>query len=345
MAGISSRRRMLLHAAKLLAALPAAGALRLALPALLGASAASAQSGVPAGSSQPIRLVVPFAPGGTTDLVARLIAQGMGERLGQAMIVENRPGAGATVGSQQVAQAAPDGHTLLMSNIASHGIAPTLYRTLRYDAVRDFAHIGLVVESPSVWVANARFPARTLADVTRLSLADAKGLDIASSGAGSSNHLLIVQFGRLTGARVNHVPYRGAGPAMTDVIAGVVPMMSDSLPSSVAHLKQRSVRALAMSSEARHPAFPEVPTFREQGVDLVSTSWFGLSAPAATPAPVVARLAAALGAVLGEPALVARFTEFGGTPGRLGPADYTNFIRGEVARWAPVVEASGAQVE
>jgi tripartite-type tricarboxylate transporter receptor subunit TctC len=295
--------------------------------------------------TQPIRLVVPFAPGGTTDLVARMIGQGMGERLGQPIIIENRPGAGATVGSQQVAAAAPDGHTLLMSNIASHGIGPTLYRNLRYDAVRDFAHVGLVVESPSVWVANPRFPARSLADVARLAQADGRGIDIASSGAGSSNHLLIVLFGQLTGARVNHVPYRGAGPAMTDVIAGVVPMMSDSLPSSVAHLRQGSVRAIAMSSTARHPGFPEVPTFREQGIDLVSTSWFGLSAPAGTPAPVVERLGSTLRAVLDDPALAARFAEFGGTTGRQGPADYVSFIQSEIARWAPIVRASGAQVE
>jgi tripartite-type tricarboxylate transporter receptor subunit TctC len=331
MSGTFSRRRVLAHAAILAAATTAAARAQTA-PAL-------------AWPTQPLRLVVPFAPGGTTDLVARMIGQGLGERLGQPVIVENRPGAGATVGSQQVAGAVPDGHTLLMSNIASHGIGPTLYRTLRYDAVRDFAHIGLVVESPSVWVANPRFPARTLAEVVRLAQADPKGLDIASSGAGSSNHLLIVQFGRLTGAPLNHVPYRGAGPAMTDVIAGVVPMMSDSLPSSVAHLRQGSVRAIAISATERHPGFPEVPTFREQGVDLVSTSWFGLSAPAGTPAPVVQRLAATLRTVLDEPGLAARFAEFGSTPGRLGPADYTSFIRAEIARWAPIVQASGAQVE
>ena len=332
MSGTLPRRRLLRHAILLAAT----------APAVARAQAAGAGTAWP---TQPIRLVVPFAPGGTTDLVARLIGQGLGERLGQPLVIENRPGAGATVGSQQVAAAAPDGHTLLMSNIASHGIGPTLYRGLRYDAVRDFAHIGLVVESPSVWVANPRFPARTLDDVIRLSRADARGIDIASSGSGSSNHLLIVQFGRLTGARVNHVPYRGAGPAMTDVIAGVVPMMSDSLPSSVAHLRQGSVRAIAMSSEARHPAFPDVPTFREQGVDLVSTSWFGLSAPAGTPAPVVRRLAAALADVLDDPAVVARFAEIGGTPGRRGPEDYTRFIQAEIARWAPIVQASGAQVE
>lgn len=328
MSGTSLPRRAMLAGGAAMAALPLAHAQQ-------GAS----------WPTQPLRLIVPFAPGGTTDLVARVLAQGLGERLGQPVVVENRPGAGATVGSQQAAAAAPDGQTLLMSNIASHGIAPTLYRGLRYDAVRDFAHVGLVVSSPSVWVANARFAARTLDDVRRLSLADARGIDIASSGSGSSNHLLIVLFGQMTGARVNHVPYRGAGPAMTDVIAGVVPMMSDSLPSSVAHLKQGSVRAIAMSSEARHPAFPEVPTFREQGLDLVSTSWFGLSAPAGTPAPVVARLAAALGAVLGDAAVQARFAEFGGTAGRMGPEDYTAFIQAEIARWAPVVRASGAQVD
>lgn len=319
-----------------------AGGATLALPAAARAQGAASPLSWPA---QPIRLVVPFAPGGTTDLVARLLAQGLQERLGQPLIIENRPGAGATVGSQQVAQAAPDGHTLLMSNIASHGIAPSLYRTLRYDAVRDFTHLALIIENPSVFVATPRFPAATLRDAVRLSQEDRRGLDIASSGSGSSNHLLIVQFGRATGARVNHVPYRGAGPAMTDVIAGVVPMMSDSLPSAAGHIRGGAVRALAISSAARHPAFPEVATFREQGVDLVSGSWFGLSGPAGLPAAIMERLAAATGSVLAEPALRSRFAELGGTVGALGPAGYTDFVAAEVARWAPVVQASGAQVD
>lgn len=317
-----------------------AGGTAMAVP--LPRAVRSAEAGWPA---QPVRLVVPFAPGGTTDLAARLVAQGLAERLGQPVVVENRPGAGATLGSQQVAAAAPDGYTLLMSNIASHGIGPSLYRTVRYDPLRDFAHVALVISSPSVWVANPRFPARDLQAVIRLSRQEPGGLAIASSGSGSSNHLLIVQFGQLTGARLHHVPYRGAGPAMTDVIAGVVPMMSDSLPSAAGHLRQGSVRALGMASEARHPAFPEVPTFREQGVDLASASWFGLSAPAGTPAPIVERLHREVRAVLDQPAVAARFAELGGTPGRLGPEDYTAFIRAEVARWAPVVRASGAQVD
>ncbi len=295
--------------------------------------------------TQPIRLVVPFAPGGSTDLIARLVAQGLQERLGQPLIVENRAGAGATVGSAQVAAAAPDGHTLLMSNIASHGIAPSLYRTLRYDAVRDFAHVALLVHNPSVLVANPRFPGRSVAEVVALARGHAEGIDIATSGSGSSNHLLVVQFGQLAGVRVNHVPYRGAGPAMIDVIAGTVPLMSDSLPSAVAHLRGGSVRAVALAATARHPAFPDLATFREQGMDLVSTSWFGLSAPAGTPSAIVARLNREALAVLAAPAVQARLAEIGGTPGDLSPEAYTEFIAAEVARWAPVVHASGAQVD
>ena len=327
MSGILPRRALLV------------GSAALALP---GVARAQAHASWP---TQPIRLVVPFAPGGTTDLVARLVARGLQEQLGQPLIIENRAGAGATVGSLAVAQAAPDGYTLVMSNIASHGIAPTLYRSLHYDALRDFTHIALIVENPSVFVATPRFPGSALADVVRLSQEDPKGVDIASSGSGSSNHPLIVQFAQATGARVNHVPYRGAGPAMTDVIAGVVPMMSDSLPSAAGHIRAGAVRALALSAETRHPAFPSVPTFREEGVDLVSSSWFGLSGPAGLPATVRDRLAAAIAAVLAEPALRTRFAEFGGTVGALGHSGYTDFVRAEIARWAPVVQASGAQVD
>ena len=294
--------------------------------------------------SRPVQLVVPFAPGGSTDLVARLVSQSLGERLGQPIVVENRPGAGATVGSAMVAAAEPDGYTLLMSNVASHGVAPALYTNLRYDPVRDFTHIGLINSNPSVFVANPDFPGRTLPDVVRISNADAGGLDAASSGSGSSNHLLIVQFAQVTGAHLNHVPYRGAGPAMTDVIAGVVPMMSDSLPSSAGHIRAGSVRAIAAAAAERHPAFPEVPTFREQGVDLVSTSWFGLSGPAGMADAVVAKLSQNLGAVLASPAIRNRFAELGGEAGQLSPGEYAAFVRAEVAHWAPLVRASGARV-
>lgn len=309
-----------------------------ALPLAMAARGARAQSW----PAQPIRLVVPFAPGGTTDIVARLLAAGLQERLGVSIVVENRAGAGATVGSEAVARAAPDGYTLVVSNIASHGISPHVYGSrVRYDAVRDFTHIALIVTNPTVWVANPNSGIRTLADVAARARS-AQGLDIATSGAGSSNHLMVVRMGQILDKELNHIPFRGAGPAMQAVIAGQVPMMSDSLPSASAHIRQGSVVAVAMASAQRHSAFPDIPTFREQGFDLASDSWFGLSGPAGMPAPIVERLSRETLAVLATDAVKARFAELGGTPGAMSPADYTEFVRQEVAKWAPLVQASGA---
>ncbi len=319
--------------------------------ALLAASAATAFLARPALAqtaawpSQSIRLVVPFAPGGTTDIVARLLAAGLQERLGVSVVAENRAGAGATVGSEMVARAAPDGYTLVISNIASHGISPAVYgNRVRYNAVDDFAHIALIVTNPTVWVANPNAGIRTLADAVAKARSPA-GLDVATSGAGSSNHLLVVRMGQLIGKELTHVPFRGAGPAMQAVIAGQVPMMSDSLPSASAHIRQGSVVGVAMSSEQRHPAFPDVPTFREQGFDLVSNSWFGLSAPAGTPAAVVERLSRETLGFVGSPQVRARFAELGGTPGDLTPEGYTEFVKREVAQWAPLVQAAGASAD
>lgn len=292
--------------------------------------------------TQPIRLVVPFAPGGTTDLMARLVATPLAERLGVPVVLENRPGAGATVGSLLVAQAPPDGTTLIMSNIASHGIGPALYPNIRYDAVRDFSHIALITQNPSVFVANPRAGIASLADLAARHRAGT-GIDMASSGAGSSNHMLIVLMGRALGREINHIPFRGAGPAMTAVIGGQVPLMSDSLPSAASHLRAGSVRGIAMSSAERHPSFPEIPTFREQGFDLVGTSWFGLSGPAGMQPAVVERLNAELRAILAQAELRSRFAELGGTPGQMSPAEYADHVRREVEFWAPIVRASGAQ--
>ncbi len=295
--------------------------------------------------SQSIRLVVPFAPGGTTDLVARLVASGLQERLGVVIVVENRAGAGATVGSEAVARAAPDGYTMVMSNIASHAISPALYRgRVRYDPVTDFAHAALVVTNPTVWVANPRSGMRNLADLAAKARAPG-GLDVATSGAGSSNHMMVVRMSQILGVELNHIPFRGAGPAMQAVIAGQVPVMSDSLPSASAHIRQGSVVALGMASGARHAAFPNVPTFREQGYDLASDSWFGLSFPAGTPAGIVERTNRETRALLADPDIRARFAELGGTPGDLSAEGYTEFVRREVALWAPLVQASGATVD
>jgi tripartite-type tricarboxylate transporter receptor subunit TctC len=295
--------------------------------------------------SGPIRLIVPFAPGGSTDLSARLVAEGLSQRLGVSVIVENRPGAGATTGAQVVADAAPDGQTLVMSNIASHAISPSLYRNLRYDPVRSFTHVAMVITNPSAWVVNKDSGIESLADLVRIARSRQGGLDMASSGSGSSNHLLIVRFCQSVGIDYTHVPFRGAGPAMTAVIAGQVPMMSDSLPSAAGHIRQGSVRAIAMSSERRHPSFPDVPTFKEQGFDLVSTSWFAISGPAGMPAPIVERLHSETMAVISTPDARSRFAELGGDAGDMTSAQFTRFVAEEFARWAPVVRASGATVD
>lgn len=310
--------------------------------ALLAAPSVGRAQNWPSGS---IRLVVPFAPGGSTDLTARLVADGLSQRLGVPVVVENRPGAGATTGSQLVAEAAPDGQTLVMSNIASHAISPALYRNVRYDPVRSFTHIAMVITNPSVWVVNPRSEIMNLRDLVAAAKARRGGLDMASSGAGSSNHLLLVRFSELAGIEHTHIPFRGAGPAMTAVIAGQVPMMSDSLPSAAGHVRQGSVRAIAISSAARHPAFPDVPTFREQGFDLVSTSWFALSGPAGMPAPIVERLHRETMAVIATPESRQRFAEMGGAPGDMTPSQFSAFVASEVAAWAPVVRASGATVD
>lgn len=309
------------------------------------ASMASPRAFAQAWPSQSIRLVVPFAPGGTTDLVARLVAAGLQTRLGVVIVVENRAGAGATIGSEAVARATPDGYTMVMSNIASHAISPALYRNrVRYDPVADFAHAALVVTNPSVWVANPQAGLRSLADVAAKARAPG-GLDVATSGAGSSNHMMVVRMGQLLGVELNHIPFRGAGPAMQAVIAGQVPAMSDSLPSAASHIRQGSVVALGMAANQRHPAFPDVPTFREQGFDIASESWFGLSFPAGTPAGIVERMNRETRAVLADPDVRARFAELGGTPGDLSAEGYTDFVRREVALWAPLVQASGATVD
>jgi tripartite-type tricarboxylate transporter receptor subunit TctC len=295
--------------------------------------------------AQPIRIVVPFAPGGTTDIVARLVAAGLQERLGVSVIVDNRPGAGATVGSEFVARAAPDGYTLVMSNIASHAISPAVYgNRVRYDPVKDFAHAALVVTNPTVWVANPNAGIRTLADAVAKARSPS-GLDVATSGAGSSNHMMVVRMGQMIGKELNHIPFRGAGPAMQAVIAGQVQMMSDSLPSAAAHIRQGSVVAVGMASAERHAAFPDIPTFREQGFDLASDSWFGLSFPAGTPAAIVDRMNSETRAYLATDAVKARFAELGGTAGDLTPQGYTEFVQREVAVWAPLVQASGASAD
>ncbi|HYD07027.1 MAG TPA: tripartite tricarboxylate transporter substrate binding protein [Reyranella sp.] len=303
---------------------------------------AAAQAPWPA---KPIKLVVPYAPGGSTDVIGRVIAEYLGQRLGQNIVVENRPGKGASIGSSQVAKAAPDGYTLLMSNISAFAIAPPLYGDLDYDPVKDFTHITLASSNPSVLVVNPSFPVKTLPEYVAYAKANPDKLAFATSGPGSSNHILGTMLMLKSSIKLVHIPYRGAGPAMQDTIAGNVPSMFDSLPSAAPHIKSGKVRALAVSGAERNPSFPDVPTMKEQGFDLVSYSWFGLSGPAKLPAPIVERLASEMQVVLKNPDVVKRWQEIGAESSTMSPAEYTQFVQKELEKATAAVKASGARPE
>ena len=314
------------------------------IAATLGGLAVPAHAQPQPWPSKPIKLVVPYAPGGSTDVVGRVIAEYLGQRLGQNIVVENRPGKGATIGTSQVAKAAPDGYTLLTSNISSFAIAPPLYGDLDYDPVKHFTHITLASFNPSVLVVNPAFPAKTLAEYVAYAKANPDKLAFATSGPGSSNHILGTMLALVSNTKLVHIPYRGAGPAMQDVMAGNVASMFDSLPSAAPHIKSGKVRAIAVSGETRNPSFPDVPTMKESGYpDLVSYSWFGLSGPANLPAPIVERLAREMQVVLKDPAVVKRWADIGAESSTMTPEEYTQFVRTELEKATVAVKASGAK--
>ncbi len=292
---------------------------------------------------RPIRIVVPFPPGGTTDFVARLIATRLSSTLGVSTVVENRAGAGGTTGSDMVAKAAPDGTTLLVSNIASQGVAPSVYRSLPYDSVRDFTHIALIAEIPSVLAINAQRPERTLADFVATARRDPNAWRIASPGNGSSSHVKQELFKRLAGIEMTHVPYRGSGPALNDAVAGQIEGLITTLVEAG---RNERLRLLAVTAAARVPGWPDVPTFAESGYPaLVASTWFGVSGPAGLPAPIADRLHAEIILALNSPEVAPRLVETGATPRQLSRADFQAFVAAEVARWGEVVRVSGARID
>ncbi len=297
----------------------------------------------PAWPVRPIRLIVPYAAGGTTDVMARLVGDGLARRLQQPVVVENRGGAGATIGAAAVAQSAPDGYTLGMSNSGSHGVSPHIYPNPGYDALQDFTHVALIARTPHALLVNKDHPARTLQDFLRLARAEGE-MRFAVAGIGASSHLLGVRLAMLAGVRVEPVAYRGAGPAASDVIAGVLPAMFDSVPSGAGHVRSGALRALAVSGEERSPVMPEVPTLREGGVDLVSTSWFGLSGPGGMPGEIVQLLSQAVQAVLQDGDVAARMRSLGADSPPTTPASYTAFVAAELEAWKPIVRAARIRV-
>jgi tripartite-type tricarboxylate transporter receptor subunit TctC len=310
------------------------------LPALALPGLARAQAHWP---NRPVRVVVPFPPGGTTDFIARLVSQRLGTVLGQSFVIENRAGAGGTVGSDLVAKGPPDGHLLVVSNIASHGVGPSVYRAMPYDSVRDFSHIALMAEIPSVLVVKADGPIRSFADFVAAARARPGAMTVASPGNGTSSHAKQEILKRSAGIQTIHVPYRGSGPMMNDVSAGAVDAMITTLVEAG---RNERFRLLAVTAATRVEGWPEVPTFVELGhPDLVASTWFGLSGPAGLPAPVVERLNAEVLAALASPEVAPRLVETGATPRRMTAPDYTAFIAAEIRRWAAVVQAAGIRAE
>jgi tripartite-type tricarboxylate transporter receptor subunit TctC len=302
--------------------------------------------------SRPLRIVVPFAPGGTTDLLARAMAPELQQRLGQPVVVDNKPGAGGNIGAAEVAKAV-DGHTLLMGTVGTHAINAALYPKLPYDPIKDFAPITLVAAVPNVLILNpanaARYGIRSVPDLIRFARANPGKLNMASSGNGTSIHLAGELFKSMTGSYMLHFPYRGSGPALLDMMAGNMDLMFDNLPSALPQIKAGKLLALAVTSAQRSPAVPELPTIAEVGGPQLkgyeASSWFGLLAPAHQPADQVARLQREAAAALNTPLLRERLASQGAVAGGGTSAEFAAMIAAETTKWAKVVKVSGAKVD
>jgi tripartite-type tricarboxylate transporter receptor subunit TctC len=301
--------------------------------------------------TKPVRIVVPFAPGGTTDILARALAPELAKAFGQSFIVENKAGAGGNLGADIVAKSPPDGYTLLMGTVGTQAINPSLYPKMPYDAAKDFVPITLVAGVPNVLVMNpAKAKAARITDVRSLiayARANPGKLNMASSGNGTSIHLSGELFKTMTGTYMVHFPYKGSGPALLDLIGGTMDLMFDNLPSALPQVKAGKLVALAVTSSERSAALPEVPTVAEAGPvkGFEATSWFGLLAPAGTPADIVQRVQQESAKALASPALKERLLSQGAIPGGTSPAEFGRFIAAETKKWAAVVKASGAKVD
>ena len=313
-----------------------------ALAAALWAPAAHSQT--PDYPNRPIKWIVPYPPAGTTDVLARIIAQWLTEKLGQPVVVENKPGAGNNIGTEAVIRAPADGYTMLLVNPAN-GINATLYKDLNFNFVRDIAPVAGLVRTPNVMVVTANFPARNVPEFVAYCKANPGKVNMASSGSGTSVHLSGELFKSMTGCDMLHVPYKGAGPALTDLIGGQVNVMFDNLPSSAGHLKSGRLRALGVTSEQREPSLPNVPTINETVPGYEATAWFGVGMPKGTPRAAIDRINAEVNRALADPKMRERLAELGGKPMLGTPEDFGRVIAAETAKWEKVVISSGAKVE
>ncbi len=288
--------------------------------------------------THPIRLVVSFPPGGVSDVIARPLADQLAHELGQPVVIDNRGGAAGTIGATTVANASPDGYTLLFGSANELAMSPSLYRTLHYDPLKSFVAVAPVAEFPNVLVVGNGSPAKNVAQLTAIAKAKPGSLTFASSGVGSTNHLTEERWRSVAGVDVVHVPYKGGGPALVDLIGGQVDAMFATLPSAINLIRSGKIRALAVTRDTRSPALPDVPTMREAGAPGVTVStWNGVFAPAATPGPVVERLRAAVERVVGSDAFRRHLATIGAEPMTVSPAAFTALMHDDFERWAEVI--------
>jgi tripartite-type tricarboxylate transporter receptor subunit TctC len=312
------------------------------------ASPASAQSSWPA---KPVKIVVPFAPGGTTDLLARAMATELSKAFPQPFIVDNKAGAGGNLGADIVAKSPADGYTLLMGTVGTHGINKSLYTKLSYDPQKDFTPVVLVAGVPNVMVMNAdlakNLNINTVPDFISYARAHPGKLNMASSGNGTSIHLSGEMFKAMTGTFMTHIPYTGSGPALMGMLSGNVDVMFDNLPTALVHIKSGKLKAFAVTSAQRSGALPDLPTLEEAGKlkGFDASSWFGLMAPAGTPPDIINRIQQEAAKALASPAMKEKLLAQGAIPSGMGTAEFAKFIDGEIKKWAPVVKTSGAKVD
>ena len=296
--------------------------------------------------TKPIRLMVPFPPGGSTDIVSRIVAQKLGERLGQSFVVENRGGAGGTLGTAAMAKAAPDGYNLTVASTSTHVVAPGVYAKLEYDPIKDFAPISLIGVSPYLLVVNPAVPARSLQELVALAKAQPGKLNYASAGVGSTTHLATEMLKSVSSTYMLHIPYNGNGPAGTAVVAGQVEILFGSLPALLPHAKSGRVRALAVGTPKRSPALPDVPTVAESGYPGFDASlWLAFMAPAGTPQPIIERLNREIATVIATASTRELLDKAGAEPLVSTPAELAAMIRDGLPKYAKVIKAAGVKAE
>ena len=317
---------------------------RMAAVALLAALSFAGPATAADYPTRPVKWIVPYPPAGTTDVLARIVAQWLTEKMGQPFVVENKPGAGNNIGVEAVVNAPADGYTMLLVNPAN-GINATLYKNLNYNFMRDITPVAGLIRTPNVMEVTPSLPVKTVKEFIDHCKANPGKINMASSGSGTSVHLSGELFKSMTGCDMVHVPYKGAGPALVDLMGGTVHVLFDNLPSSIGHIKAGKLRALAVTSEGREPSLPGVPTVAETVPGYEATAWFGIGMPKGTPRDVIDKVNAEINRALADPKMRERLAELGGKPISGTPEDFGKVIAAETAKWAKVVISSGAKVE